>query len=161
MFELFSDVISVSNGNHMLNANTTSSMSAPSGSCDAVAPLNSLTHSLTHTHTPSHHPQPLMSPLLFPTVSHLLHREPFCFTYIVSFCFPPLFCACSCSVIQTDTLTLQASYDSLVSSALCFNPLPDVASIGTDLVVVKTLCDDYIDLHLWLISCFTVTVPQH
>lgn len=74
---------------------------------------------------------------------------------------PPPFYACSCSVIQTDTLTLQASYNSLVSSALCFNPLPDVASSGTDLVVVKILCDDYIDFHLWLISCFTVTVVQH
>lgn len=31
----FLDVISASNGNHVLNANTTSSMSTPAGSCDA------------------------------------------------------------------------------------------------------------------------------
>lgn len=80
------DVISVSNGNHMLNANTTSSMSAPPGSCDAASPPLCI-----HTHTPPHHPQPLMSPLLFPTVSHLLHRALFCLTYTVSFCFPPFF----------------------------------------------------------------------
>lgn len=39
----------------------------------------------------THHPQPLMSPLLFPTVSHLLYRARFCFTYTVSLRFPPFF----------------------------------------------------------------------
>lgn len=66
----FPDVISVSNGNHMLNANTTSSMSAPSGSCDAPPPSPHALH--------PNHPQPLMSPLLFPTESDLLHRVLFC-----------------------------------------------------------------------------------
>lgn len=91
----FPNMISASNRNHMLNADTTSTMSAPSGSCDAVLP--------PCTHTPPHHPQPLISPLLFPTVSHLFHRVLFCFTCTVSFCFP-FFPACSCSVIEQDTL---------------------------------------------------------
>lgn len=28
-------------------------------------------------------------------------------------------------------------------------------------MLIKILCDDHVDMHLWSISCFTVTVVQH
>lgn len=129
--------------------------------CQGLVMLPPPSPANTHTHTPPHHPQPLVSPLLFPTVSHLLHRALFCFTYTVALSVSPPFFLSLQLFCHSNTLTLKASYDCLVSTALCLSPLPDVASFGTELVVVRVLCDDYIDLHLWPISCFTVTVVQH
>lgn len=111
-FSCFPDVINDTNGNHMLNANTTSSTSTLSGSCDA-APL--------HTHTES---------------THNLWGRLFCFPWCLIFCtecsfvlckpslsVSPLFCAWSCSAIQTDTLW-PCRHPTTVSCALHFVSVP-------------------------------------
>lgn len=117
--------------------------------------LSSCTQTYTQIHTyptPLHHPQPLMSPLLFPTVSHLLHRAFFCFTYTVFFFFLFFFCLQLFCHSNRHSLTLQASHVHLVAIALYVISLPGIASSGTDLVLVKNL--------LWLLYRFTSLANQ-
>lgn len=125
-------MISVSNGNHMLNANTTSSMSAPSGSCDAVP--------LPCTYIHAHSTPPPTTSDVASFVSHGVSssaQSTLLFHVRRLFLSPPptfFFCVCLQLFCHSNrhSLTLQTSYD-----RLCFNPLPDVDSSGTDLVVVK------------------------
>lgn len=113
-FSCFPDVVSVGNGSHMLNANTISSTSAPSGSCDA-APL-------AHTHTP---PTNLWCPVFcFPRCLIICTEHSFVFMCAVSLFCPFFFCLQL--FCQSGSLTLQACCDCLMHTEICFSLLPDV-----------------------------------
>lgn len=122
---------------------------APPGSCDAAPPPPN--HPCMHT--------------LHPTSRNLRCRL-FCFPRCLIFCTehsfvsrtpslsPFFFCLQLFCHSNRHSLTLLASHDHLVATALCLNPLPDVTLSGTDLNGSKKKSSgDFIDLHLWLISC--------
>lgn len=107
------------------------------------------------SHTPPRHPPPLMSPPLFPTVSHLLHRVLFCFTYSTPSLFP--------FSLPAVVLPFKQSPSDLagITRTSCATLIQPPTWRSLNCVVVKVLADDYIGLHLPLISCFTVIVVQH
>lgn len=116
-------LMSDANRNQMLNANTTSSTSTLSGSCDAALP------------------PPQNPPTTFDVSSFVSHGVSSSAQSALLFCeavfvFSPPFSVLVPSFRHS--LTLQAS-----NCTFCVSPLPDVTSSGTDLVVVKTLCSDY------------------
>lgn len=100
-------MISVSNGNHMLNANTTSSMSAPSGSCDAAPPTPPSLPTHTGTHTLSTPPPATSDVASF--VSHGVSssaQSALLFHVHVAFCFPHFFFFFVPAVVPSFTQTL-------------------------------------------------------
>lgn len=71
-----------------------------------------------------------MSPLLFPTLSCLFQWALWFHVHgFFRFLSLP---AGSCSIIQKDTLTLQAPDNYRMTIGLCFGVLPDVVSSGAD-----------------------------
>lgn len=115
---VFSIWLSVSNGNHMLNANTTSSVSHPA-------------HSTT-------------APTTFDAASFVSHgvstsnRPLFCFVHIVSFCFlSSLSCSCHLNRHPSD-LGGDRHHMTISCTLFCSVCLPDVAFCVTDPVIVRS-----------------------